>query len=133
MTRVDGHAPNAPQANGTAPRAVFDLGKAADAARAEAEGRTDITVVAHGEQFTVPTIQQWDVDVIDVMANGNFARALKMVLGPGDYQRLRTAMGGRITMEVARLLLDRVADESGIGDLGEQLASGTLSAATIRR
>ncbi len=138
MTRVDGHAPNAapPQASGAGPAPrVFDLGKAADAARAEAEakGLGEIVVVAHGEQFTVPLIQQWDVDVLTEMANGNFAYALKTILGPDDYVRLRAAMGGTITMEVARLLLDRVADESGMGGVGEQLASGTLSAATTRR
>jgi hypothetical protein len=135
MTRVDGHAPNAaPTANGAGPSPrVFDLGKAADAARAEAEGRTEITVVAHGEQFTVPAMDQWDVDVLTEMTNGNFAHALGMILGAAEYRRLRTAMGGTLTMGAARLLLDHVADASGMGSVGEQLASGTSSAAITRR
>jgi hypothetical protein len=136
MTRVDGRAPDAaPPTDGAAPRPrqVFDLSRAVEAARAEADGRRDSPVTCGGQEFTAPVMDEWDEEATELLTEGRFAAALSLVLGEGEYRRLREAAGGSMKLGMIKLLFDHFAGASGMGGVGESSASNASLRNITRR
>lgn len=127
MTRVDGRSP----ARDEADAAPFDLGAAAEKARAEATAPLEISFSWGDQEFTVPTIEEWSEEAMDLLRENRYSELLDEVLGADDAERLREAAGSALTFRTMTLLFDHIASSSG--GAGKRSASRTSSRNTTRR
>jgi hypothetical protein len=87
----------------------------AKAAAAEANG-APVDVEYDGTVYTVPTPMKWPLEVLDMLEEGKFTRALKAVLGGEQYDAFRAAKAR--TVEDAMKLWEAISAASGAGSTG---------------
>lgn len=63
---------------------TYDL-DAARAAQAEASGEV-FRFTSHGTTFTVPPVTEWPIEFSSVLASGNLAEAMRLLLGDEQYR-----------------------------------------------
>lgn len=92
---------------------IFDLEVAAKAAAAEADA-TPFEFSYKGDRYTVAPMKSWPTKALSALRDGDLDTALPLVLGADAYARLTDA---GLTVRELELLFDKIADESGMGDL----------------
>lgn len=128
MTRVDGRSPTARDEADAVP---FDLGAASEKARAEATSPLEIAFAWGEETFTVPTIEEWSEEALELLRESRYPELLDVVLGEAEAERLRDTAGGTLTFRTLNLLFDHIAEASG--GVGKRSASSRSSKSTTRR
>jgi hypothetical protein len=99
------------------------------AAESEAAGEPH-KVTWGGQAFLVPRINDWPLEVFDLMGKGELASAVATVLGDqweAFYQAKHPTFGA------AKALLDGIAQREGFESLGESAASSPTSNRATRR
>jgi hypothetical protein len=127
VSRVDGRSP----ARDEADAAPFDLGAAAEKARAEATAPLEVSFAWGNETFTVPTIEEWSEEAMDLLRENRYSELLNAVLGADDAERLREVAGEALTFRTMTLLFDHIAESSG--GVVKRSASRASSRNTTRR
>lgn len=97
-----------PSANGRAE--PFDLQSAADAAAAEAEGRSFPFTFA-GASYTVPPPTAWPISALRALGDGDLEAALTTLLGGDTFAELADA---GLTIGGLNVLFERIAADSGM-------------------
>lgn len=104
----------------------FDI----DALAAEAAGESHTLTIA-GQKITVPAMNDWPVEAVTFIQRGLYAAALARLLGEEKWNELGAADG--MTIRKLDLAVEKLAEASGFGDVGESQASGRSSRGTTTR
>jgi hypothetical protein len=102
---------------------------AARAQRAEAGGYR-YGVVLGGEHFVFPAINEWPVEITNLLQAGDLVGALKLLLPERDHDRF---FARHPTMGDMNELFESLGKVSGVGGLGNSPRSGRSSRSTRKR
>lgn len=88
---------------------------ATKAAVAEATGKP-VDAEYDGTVYTVPTPMEWPLDTLDLLGEGKFTAALKLLLGDEQYAAFREAKPRKLSDAVG--LMEAISKASGMGSTG---------------
>jgi hypothetical protein len=107
--------PNGRGKAGQAPTlAAFDLDAAMAAAEAEAGPPVPFAFTWKGERYEIPGVNEWPLDVLDMITAGDLGPGMAALLGEENYARLKAS---GLTLGAMNRIFDQVSTVAGFGGL----------------